>query len=154
MQPVGDRIYEAIIIGAGPAGLGAAAVFEKEQMPYLILEARMRIGGRVLTQLVDDVRIDLGASWIHSYSKTNPLRKYVAKFGIKPAQLAPKGCGRMYYDGELCREFTDQAMDYAAFNQCELTRTVAESLSQSDHDLSIWEAAKPMIDRKWSQMED
>ena len=102
MQPEKkDKIYSAIIIGAGPAGLGAASFFEKEKLPYLVLEGRLRIGGRVHSHLIDDVKVDLGACWIHSYKKNvNPMNKYVNKFGVKPCALTKRTCGRKYIDGE------------------------------------------------------
>ena len=43
-------VYKAIIIGAGPAGLGAATIFQQHNLPYLVLEARLRVGGRVHSQ--------------------------------------------------------------------------------------------------------
>lgn len=58
---------EAIIIGAGVAGLAAARALHAGGVPFALLEARDRIGGRVLT--VRDPRspvpIELGAEFIH-----------------------------------------------------------------------------------------
>ena len=42
-----DRVEDAIIIGAGMAGLGASVELSKNNISHLILEARERIGGRV-----------------------------------------------------------------------------------------------------------
>jgi monoamine oxidase len=56
-----------IIVGAGAAGLAAAKILSDNQVPTLILEARGRIGGRILT--VKDpafpIPVDLGAEFIH-----------------------------------------------------------------------------------------
>jgi len=49
-----------IIIGAGIAGLACAAVLERAQVPYLLLEADERIGGRIKTDYVDGYRLDHG----------------------------------------------------------------------------------------------
>lgn len=57
-----------LIIGAGPAGIGAAVTLHQHNIPFLILEARNRIGGRVYSEIVDGIRIDVGACWVHSYS--------------------------------------------------------------------------------------
>jgi|LakMenEpi03Aug12_release.lakeMendotaPanAssembly.Ray.scaffolds.fasta_scaffold135494_2 hypothetical protein len=35
------------------------------------------MGGRVFCKNIDGVNVDLGASWIHSYSKKNPLSAHV-----------------------------------------------------------------------------
>ena len=56
-----------IIIGAGVSGLTIASKLRSDD--YLILEARDRIGGRVLTS---DKNIDAGAAWIHGLIG-NPL---------------------------------------------------------------------------------
>jgi monoamine oxidase len=56
-----------IILGAGAAGMAAAAVLSKEGVSTLILEARDRIGGRIHT--IHDpafpIPIDLGAEYVH-----------------------------------------------------------------------------------------
>lgn len=75
--------FQVLVIGAGCAGLGAAINLKKQNLPYVVLEARDRVGGRTLTQEVDGVNVDLGASWIHSYGKKNPLNTYVKKLQIK-----------------------------------------------------------------------
>lgn len=68
-----ENDFDVIIIGAGPAGIGAASILNKQKVSYIVLEARDRIGGRVLSQKIDGVFIDLGASWIHAFSHQNPL---------------------------------------------------------------------------------
>ena len=61
--------YEVIIIGAGPAGIGSASILSKNQKSFIVLEARNRIGGRTLSANLDGTIVDLGASWIHTYSQ-------------------------------------------------------------------------------------
>ncbi|GBG93113.1 hypothetical protein CBR_g59123, partial [Chara braunii] len=62
----------AIVIGAGFAGLGAAGELQKE-FKVTVLESRNRIGGRVHTDRSFGFPVDLGASWIHGMSNSNPL---------------------------------------------------------------------------------
>lgn len=69
-------------------------------MPYVILEGRDRPGGRVLTCPIDGIPVDLGACWIHSYGKQNPLKPYVNNLKIKEAVLDKRKVGRMFLDGE------------------------------------------------------
>ena len=69
---------DVLVIGAGMAGLTAAAQLRAAGMPVRLLEARSRIGGRVLTRRRwPGVAVDLGASWIHGSQdwgeQTNPL---------------------------------------------------------------------------------
>ena len=55
-----------IIIGAGLSGLTTAyKLYQKGETDVLILEARDRIGGRILTQN----QIDLGATWFQQHHK-------------------------------------------------------------------------------------
>ncbi|KAJ3229404.1 hypothetical protein HDU78_009073 [Chytriomyces hyalinus] len=67
------RQLDCIVIGAGVAGLAAAQSLCKAGCKsLLILEARDRIGGRILTQELLGIPMDLGASWIRG-TKDNPL---------------------------------------------------------------------------------
>ncbi len=60
-----NNIRDVIVIGAGLAGLSAGASLKEHNKDVLILEARDRVGGRVLTQYLDDkTYIDLGAAWV------------------------------------------------------------------------------------------
>ncbi|MCP9750717.1 NAD(P)/FAD-dependent oxidoreductase [Ferruginibacter sp. HRS2-29] len=56
-----------IIIGAGFAGLAAAKMLRRKNIPYVILEARNRVGGRVFSFEADPAEklvIELGAEWV------------------------------------------------------------------------------------------
>jgi len=56
-----------IIIGAGLAGLTLARLLGKERFECTILEARARIGGRILTsRLADTAPVEMGATWLGS----------------------------------------------------------------------------------------
>jgi len=56
-----------IILGAGAAGMAAAAVLSEKKISTLILEGRNRIGGRIHT--INDpafpIPVDLGAEYVH-----------------------------------------------------------------------------------------
>lgn len=58
--------HKVIIIGAGIAGLAAAnALLANGINDFKILEARNRIGGRIISIELGTQRIELGANWIH-----------------------------------------------------------------------------------------
>ena len=58
-------LYDCIIVGAGYAGLSAAKVLKEANRTVLVLEARDRVGGRVITQRHDDgTYVDLGGSYL------------------------------------------------------------------------------------------
>jgi monoamine oxidase len=44
-----------IIIGSGASGIGAAIKLARKGIPFKILEARNRIGGRINSVQLDDV---------------------------------------------------------------------------------------------------
>lgn len=59
--------YDALVIGAGAAGLSAAAALGDAGLRVLVLEARERVGGRIhtLRELDVPVPIELGAEFVH-----------------------------------------------------------------------------------------
>lgn len=58
-------MQEVIIIGAGFSGIAAARKLHQANIPFLVLEARDRLGGRVYTkQLSEDLYLDFGGQWI------------------------------------------------------------------------------------------
>ncbi|MGH7805108.1 MAG: FAD-dependent oxidoreductase, partial [Candidatus Binatia bacterium] len=64
------RQVDSIVIGAGLAGLAAAARLADAGRSVLLLEARDRIGGRVWTRRDDELgaAIELGAEWLEGAS--------------------------------------------------------------------------------------
>jgi monoamine oxidase len=67
-----DTQAEVIVIGAGAAGLAAAAALARAGRDVLVLEARSRVGGRCLTlrHPAVDAPIELGAEFIHGRPKS------------------------------------------------------------------------------------
>src|SRR5215831_17496894 len=66
---------DVIIVGAGAAGLAAASALVSAGLDVLVLEARERIGGRILTEHVSGLEtpIELGAEFIHG--EASPIRQ-------------------------------------------------------------------------------
>lgn len=62
-----DLQADVLIIGAGVAGLAAAAKLSQARLRVLVVEARDRIGGRVLTlhPAGFDTAVELGAEFVH-----------------------------------------------------------------------------------------
>lgn len=62
--------FDVIVIGAGAAGLAAAAELAPRDLSVCVLEARDRIGGRIDTRVEPDfpLPIELGAEFVHGRS--------------------------------------------------------------------------------------
>ena len=56
---------EVLIIGAGMSGLTAARTLAEAGLKVTVVEARDRIGGRILTHRAADDAIELGAEFVH-----------------------------------------------------------------------------------------
>lgn len=56
---------DVIVIGAGAAGLTVARDLTAAGLGLLLLEARDRIGGRILTRHTEDGPVELGAEYVH-----------------------------------------------------------------------------------------
>ncbi len=64
--------YDAIVVGAGIAGLAAARSMADDGNSVLILEATDRIGGRIQTDWSLGAPFEIGAGWIHG-PQGNPI---------------------------------------------------------------------------------
>ena len=68
-----DTSHDVVIIGAGSAGLYAAKTLIAEGYDVLIIEATDRIGGRVYSATLGDIRIELGAEEHYLGTGNNPV---------------------------------------------------------------------------------
>jgi hypothetical protein len=69
-------VVEVIVIGAGLAGLKAAADLRARGYNVVILEGRDRIGGRVHSAKMSPTStytVEAGAQWLHGDARTNPV---------------------------------------------------------------------------------
>jgi monoamine oxidase len=90
------------IVGGGLAGLNAARLLQRAGVDYLLLEARQRLGGRILTvdetgRLADD-GFDLGPSWF--WPETQPaVGQFAAELDL-PA-FAQFATGDMVFERDV-----------------------------------------------------
>ena len=81
---------DVLIVGAGISGLYAARLLRKAGLSVGVLEARDRVGGRVLSkQLPDGNTVDLGAQWISPQQKR--IWALTEEFGLKKVETNTQG---------------------------------------------------------------
>ncbi|KAJ8985332.1 hypothetical protein NQ317_008363 [Molorchus minor] len=79
-----------IIVGGGMAGLSAAYHLTKNGVTdYKILEARGRIGGRIIQIPIGNEKVELGANWIHGVLG-NPIYELAMQHGLVDFISPPK----------------------------------------------------------------
>ena len=95
-----NRPHDAIVIGAGPAGLLAAAAIQESGRDVLVLEARDRIGGRAHTApLSDGTPVERGAQQVHG--PTVVTWEFIARFGLRTHYTESNRHGTpIFRDGE------------------------------------------------------
>ena len=85
-------MYDAVIIGAGLAGLEAARDLRARGLRVIVLEARDRVGGRVENiVLPDGSYLEMGGQWIGS--GFDALRELIAHYGLETVGI-PEPDGR------------------------------------------------------------
>lgn len=79
--------FDVIVIGAGAAGLMAAAQLAQAGRQVLLLEARDRIGGRIWTRHEAGlaVPLELGAEFIHGHASLT--RSLLARVGVAAVEI-------------------------------------------------------------------
>ena len=82
--------FDTIVIGAGVSGLTAARLLASEGRRVVVLEARDRVGGRVVTDRRYGFATDLGASWIHGITDS-PVAAAAEAFGMPMVEFTVGG---------------------------------------------------------------
>jgi len=74
-------LERVIVIGAGFSGLVVANAMHAAGVPAVVVEGRSRLGGRISTQSIGGVPLDLGAAWVHG-TIANPVAGWAAQVGV------------------------------------------------------------------------
>jgi monoamine oxidase len=85
-----SQVYDVVVLGAGAAGIGAGRRLAQTQAqaPFLVVEARDRVGGRAHTVIHNGAAIDLGCNWLHS-GDINPMTTIAHNLGFEVDRSHP-----------------------------------------------------------------
>lgn len=87
-------VVDTLIVGGGLSGLSLATQLTERGHEALLVEARDRFGGRILTERVDDGFFDLGPAWF--WAGQPRIDALIGRLGLERFE--------QYYDGALCFE--------------------------------------------------
>ena len=106
-----------VVVGAGVAGLSAAATLRARGVPVTVLEAGARIGGRAWTEhpaALAGAAFDHGAYWLHAAHR-NPLVQLARRCGDALAGSGSAETSRVFVDGRPATD-AEQAAYHAAWD--------------------------------------
>lgn len=126
------READALVLGAGIAGLAAARTLVDQSLSVILLEARDRIGGRLWIDTLLGLPLDLGASWIHGI-KRNLITKLADQFGVETVATDYDNCIVYNFDG---RKISDK--EYIAAES--LFESIYALHEQEEIDMSLQQA--------------
>ena len=93
---------DTIVIGGGLSGMYAARLLKEKKIPFVILEARKRMGGRILSTEYKKFFTDLGPSWY--WPEINPKIMQLIKIsGLKGYRQFEEGLGRFEHHNGFVR---------------------------------------------------
>jgi monoamine oxidase len=104
---------DTLIIGGGLSGLYAAHLLTQKNRSFILLEARNRMGGRILTEEHQGFFPDLGPSWY--WPEINPkMMHLIQTLGLRGYRQFEQGLGRF----ETAHGIVQTVRGYAAQPPC------------------------------------
>ncbi|MGH2954359.1 MAG: flavin monoamine oxidase family protein [Solirubrobacterales bacterium] len=96
------READVVVVGAGLAGLAAARRLRASGREVVVLEARDRVGGRVVNEPIGDGRVvELGAQWVGPTQ--DRILELIAELGLETFPTHGEGKNLFERRGRVCR---------------------------------------------------
>lgn len=152
IRPAAAADFDAIVVGAGAAGIAAARKLVQAKKRVAVLEAGERVGGRCFTdQRIFGSPYELGAQWLHETPKF-PLAQLAADAGLTVDKRAPNSqlripIQRVRGRGSNYRAARESETEEFYGNLVRSTRAIGEA---SDLDINCSEAL-PVDLRDWRE---
>lgn len=142
-----EPAVDAVVVGAGLAGLTAARELEAAGASVLVVEANDRVGGRTMTRRVGGVPVEMGGQWVGpDQRRINALARELG-VGIFPTEVP----GRTVFDEDGRRSEYEEGgeVPFADPDAASEVAEVFEALSRLAADVPAeapWKAEKA---REW-----
>lgn len=94
-----DKVWDAIVVGAGLSGLKAALDLKEAGKSVLVLEARDRVGGRSMPGTICGQTVDFGGQWVGP--QQTMLLDQARALGVETYPQYIKGLNLMSYEGRV-----------------------------------------------------
>lgn len=103
--------HDALVVGAGVAGLACAQSLAQASVDFLVLEAAHRVGGRAVTDyaLADGMALELGALMVHGRKVLT--HSWVRELGLETRKVRTLKRGLFSKDGRLA-SFPSMALPF------------------------------------------
>ena len=139
---------DVVVVGAGVAGLAAAAVLRRAGVACEVLEAAGRIGGRAWTEhpaALDGAAFDHGASWLHA-AERNKLADIARAHGDAVSESGRPRLRRVMLGGRpaSAAEMAEYDAAWARFS------AVAAARAGADPDTSLSDAIAGLRADPWT----
>lgn len=129
---------DVVVIGGGVAGVAAAKTLHDKGVPFLLLEARDDLGGRLRESTLNGFTLEDGGQWIHGpwtegKKELNPIWEFAQQFEIKGNFTDYKEESFMWRNGsEIDKNISDEWWKRA-------DKGLVECTERSD---ALWEQAE------------
>lgn len=129
---------DVVVVGAGVTGLTVATELRRAGRTVAVLEARDRVGGRLLTDTLDGVELEVGGQWV-SPDQTELLR-VLEELGLETFQRYREGASVYIGLDGVRRTFTGAQLPVPAETETEMEELIEllDALSGAMDPLQPW----------------